>query len=222
MAKIVIIGLGTAGISACLTIRKKYPKKEVIIIDKKEFDLLHSCGLPFLLDGRVDSPEKLKYTLKISGIKKHLNCEATEINPKKKQIEIENLESGKKENVSYDSLILATGSTPFTPPIPGLRELKDKKAFVIKSLEDIVKIKESAKEAKKALVIGAGATGLEAAVALNKKGLKVIIVEALKSLLPKALDPDMSEILEKRLREKGIKILLNQRIERVDEKSVTI
>ncbi|MBU4560784.1 NAD(P)/FAD-dependent oxidoreductase, partial [bacterium] len=255
MAKIVIIGLGTAGISACLTIRKKYPKNEVIIIDKKEFDLLHSCGLPFLLDGRVDSPEKLKYTLRISGInpasvhrdvvKKYLNCEATKINPVKKSVEInpvrsnptpkgtdasfltrtsngvKNLKSGERKNVSYDSLILATGTTPFIPPIPGLRELKDKKAFVIKSLEDIVKIKEAAKEAKKALVIGAGATGLEAAVALNKKGLKVIIVEALKSLLPKALDPDMSEILEERLREKGIKILLNKKMERVDEKSVT-
>lgn len=222
MAKIVIIGLGTAGISACLTIRKKYPKNEVIIIDKKEFDLLHSCGLPFLLDGRVDSPEKLKYTLRISGIKKDLNCEAIGIVPEKKSVEIKNLKSGEKENVSYDSLILAMGTTPFIPPIPGLRELKDKKAFVIKSLEDIVKIKEAAKKAKKAVVIGAGATGLEAAVALNKRGLKVTIIEALKSLLPKALDPDMSEILEERLKKKGIKILLNKKVEKVDEKSVTI
>ena len=222
MAKIVIIGLGTAGISACLTIRKKYSKNEVTIIDKKEFDLLHSCGLPFLLDGRVNSPEKLKYTLKISGIKKHLNCKATEINSKKKDIEIKNLKSGKRENISYDSLILATGTTPFIPPIPGLRELKDKKAFVIKSLEDIVKIKEAVKKAKKALVIGTGATGLEAAVALNKKGLEVTIVEALKSLLPRAIDPDMSEILEERLKTKGIKIFLNKRVERISEKSVTI
>jgi NADH oxidase (H2O2-forming) len=222
LAKIVIIGLGTAGISACLTIRKRYPKNEVIIIDKKEFDLLHSCGLPFLLDGRVDSPEKLKYTLKISGIKKHLNCEATEINPQEKSIKVKNLESGERENVSYDSLILATGTTPFIPPIPGLRELKDKRAFTIEDLEGVARLKEAAKRAKEALVIGAGATGLEAAVALNKKGLEVIIVEALKSLLPKALDPDMSEILEERLREKGIKILLNKRVERVDVKSVTI
>ncbi len=222
MAKIVIIGLGTAGISACLTIRKRYPKNEVIIIDKKEFDLLHSCGLPFLLNGRVDSPEKLKYTLRISGIKKHLNCEAIGVIPEKKSIEIENLKSGEKGNISYDSLILATGTTPFIPPIPGLRKLKDKKAFVIKSLEDIVKIKGVAKKAKEALVIGAGATGLEAAVALNKRGLKVIIVEALKSLLPRALDSDMSEILEERLRKKGIKILLNKRAERVVGKTVTI
>lgn len=222
MAKIVIIGLGTAGISACLTIRKRYPKNEVIIIDKKEFDLLHSCGLPFLLDGRVDSPEKLKYTLRISGIKKHLNCKATGIIPEKKDIEIENLESGERENVSYDSLILAMGTAPFIPPIPGLKSLRDKRAFTFEDLEGVARLKEATKGVKRALVIGAGATGLEVAVALNKKGLEVIIVEALKSLLPKALDPDMSEILEKRLREKGIKILLNQRIERVDEKSVTI
>ena len=222
MAKIVIIGLGTAGISACLTIRKRYPKNEVTIIDKKEFDLLHSCGLPFLLDGRVDSPEKLKYTLRISGIKKHLNCEATKINSEKKDIKIRNLKSGERKNVSYDSLILATGTTPFIPSIPGLRELKDRKAFVIKSLEDIVKIKEAGKKAKKALVIGTGATGLEAAVALNKKGLEVTIIEALKSLLPRAIDPDMSEILEERLKTKGIKIFLNKRVERISEKSVTI
>ena len=222
MAKIVIVGLGTAGISVCLTIRKKYPKNEVTIIDKKEFDLLHSCGLPFLLDGRVDSPEKLKYTLKISGIKKYLNCEAIRIIPEKKDIETKNLKSGERENVSYDSLILATGTTPFIPPIPGLRELKDKRAFTIGDLEGVARLKEVAKKAKRALVIGAGATGLEAAVALNKKGLEIIIVEALKSLLPRALDSDMSEILEEHLKKKGIKILLNKRVERVDEKSVTI
>ncbi len=222
MAKIVIVGLGTAGMSACLTIRKSYPKNEVTIIDKKEFDLLHSCGLPFLLNGRVDSPEKLKYTLKISGVNKYLNCEAIGIDFGKKSINMENLKSGGKETISYDSLLLATGTLPFIPSIPGLRELKDKKAFVVKSLEDIVKIKEAAKKAERALIIGAGATGLEATVALNKKGLEVTIVEALESLLPRAIDPDMSEILEERLKKKGIKILLKKRIERIDEKSATI
>ena len=222
MAKIVIIGLGTAGISTCLTIRKRYPKDEVTIIDKKQFDLLHSCGLPFLLDGRVDSPEKLKYTLKISGIKKYLNYEATEIIPEKKNIRIKDLNSGKIENLFYDSLILATGTTLFVPPIPGLKELRDKSAFTIEDLEGVARLKEAAKKAKRALIIGAGATGLEAAVALNEKGLEVTVVEALKSLLPKALDPDMSEILEERLKKRGIEILLNKKVERVDEKSVTI
>ena len=148
MAKIVIIGLGTAGISACLTIRKKYPKYEVVIIDKKEFDLLHSCGLPFLLDGRVDSPEKLKYTLRISGIKKYLNCEAIEIACEKKTVKVKNLKSGERKNISYNSLILTTGATPFIPPIPGLRELKDRKAFIIKSLEDIAVLLTSSFEGK--------------------------------------------------------------------------
>ncbi len=72
------------------------------------------------------------------------------------------------------------------------------------------------------MVIGAGATGLEAAVALNRKGLEVTIVEVGKNLLPRALDPDMSEILEEHLRKKGIKILLDKKIERVDEKSAII
>jgi len=222
LAKIVIVGLGTAGISACLTIRKRYPKNEVTIIDRKEFDLLHSCGLPFLLDGRVDSPEKLKYTLRISGIKKHLNCEATKIDPEKKKIEVKNLGSGKKESIPYDSLLLATGTTPFIPPIPGLKELKNKRTFTIEDLEGVTRLKEAAEKAKKALIIGAGATGLEAAVALNKKELKVTIVEALESLLPRAIDPDMSEILEEHLKKRGIKILLNKRVERINEKSVTI
>jgi NADH oxidase (H2O2-forming) len=222
LAKIVIIGLGTAGISAALTIRKSYPTNEIIIIDKKPFDLLHSCGLPFLLDGTIDSPEKLKYTLRISGIKKYLNCEATKIDPTKKNVEIQNLETGTKENISYDSLILATGVRSFIPSLPGMSEFKGKKVFTIDDLSSVARLWQLVKRAKTALVIGAGATGLETAVALNKIGLKVTIAETLGSLLPRIIDPDMSEIIEHHLKEKRIKILLNRKIERVSEKSVIV
>ena len=66
--KVVIIGLGTAGFAAALAIKKQDRKAEITFIDKKDFDLLHVCGLPYVLERRLHSFSKLKHDINAKAI----------------------------------------------------------------------------------------------------------------------------------------------------------
>ena len=123
--KIVIIGLGSAGFAALLAIKKFSRDAEVIVIDKKDY-LLHSCGLPFALEGKVKL-NGLKHSIKDLNVKL-IKGEATSINPKSSSVSIG------KERISYNKLILAAGSLPFIPDIDGARN--NKKIFSLHNIED--------------------------------------------------------------------------------------
>jgi len=211
---IVIIGLGTAGFAAALEIKKKDRKANITIIDKKDY-LLHSCGLPFVFEGKVKI-EDLKHKIKgMFNIK--ADSEATNIDFKNKEVEYKNLKSNRKEKIKYDRLIIATGSFPFVPKIEGI---KNKNVFTIHILEDIKKLKSALKNAKNIAIIGAGAIGLETAISLRK--LNVTIIEMLSCLLPKAIDEDISKILEEHLIKKGVKIILNKKLDKIKNKKIIL
>ncbi len=209
--KLVIIGLGTAGFAAALTAKKTGRASSITIIDNKDFDLLHPCGLPFYLEGKIKSLDALKHDLglKQMGIDK-VKGKAINIDAKNKEVITEN-----NEKIRYDKLIIAAGASPFMPPIEG-KEL----AYTLHTDEDaekISKIKE-----KKVAIIGASAIGLETAVALNKKGKDVTVIDMLPSAFPRAIDPDMSKILEGYLKKKGIKLLFNEKINRIEKNQAVI
>ena len=204
--KIIIIGLGSAGFAAALAIKKISRNAEVIIIDNKDYDLLHPCGLTFVLEGRVKSFDKIKHDLNLKSMDiKKIKGKATKIDVKNKVVEIDN---EKKE--SYDKLIIATGSSAFVPDIEG-KEL----AHTVHTIESTTKLKKEIKKGKKAVIVGASAIGLETAIALKANGLDVTIVDMLPGVFPKALDEDMSNILIDILKEKNIKFVFNERIKKI-------
>jgi NADPH-dependent 2,4-dienoyl-CoA reductase/sulfur reductase-like enzyme len=114
----------------------------------------------------------------------------------------------------YEKLVLALGSNPILPPIPGI----DKKGVYsirkdLNYLEDMV---EYAKRCKKVLVLGGGFIGVELADELSKlKGPEVIVVEMLPHLLANSFDPEFSELVEEKLSSQGVKILTGTRAEEV-------
>lgn len=185
MPKIVIIGLGTAGFAAALEIKKKDRKSEITIIDKKDFDLLHSCGLPYFLERKVDSLSKLKHDIKagMMGINIMHNSKATKIDTEKKAVFYE--KDNEKKEIAYDKLIISTGSCPFIPPIDGIKG--NNGVFTVSSSSDTEKLDNSIEKSKTAIIIGAGAIGLETAYALKKRGLDVTIIDMLDSAFPKQL-----------------------------------
>src|SRR5262249_8777342 len=85
--------------------------------------------------------------------------------------------------VPYDVLVLATGSAPFVPPVPGAEH-----AFVYRTIEDLDAIRVAAKDAVEGVVVGGGLLGLEAADALRALGLKAHIVEMSPWLMPRQVD----------------------------------
>ncbi len=218
--KIVIIGLGTAAFASILAIRKIDRTSTITVLDKKPFDLQHSCGLPYAIEKKV-SLEKLEHKIDAENLKVDIlrETEATKIIPDKEEIQYYTKDH-KIRTISYDKLLIDTGSIPFLPPIEGLNE--NPNVFSVKETKDIRKIESAIKDAKTASIIGAGAIGIETAYALKERGLKVSIIEALPSLFPRAVDEDVSNILESYLKEKGIDVLLNQKINRIENKKIIL
>ncbi|MBY0146991.1 nitrite reductase large subunit NirB [Neobacillus niacini] len=109
--------------------------------------------------------------------------------------------------VSYDQLIIATGSVPFSLPIPGA----DKQGVVtFRTIEDCQKMIELSKKNKKAVVIGGGVLGLEAAKGLLNLGMTVYVVHIGSYLMERQLDETAARILQKELEGQGMKFLLEK------------
>jgi NADH oxidase (H2O2-forming) len=214
--KVVICGLGAGGLHAALTIRKRNKDAEITFIDRKDFDMLHPCGLPYVLEGTVDSFEKLKHTLPDMGFTKILRHEAFRLIPGEHRIETRDLTTGQIASVNYDKLIIATGSSAVIPPIPGAQELLWKGVFIVDSYESTFKLSEFVKGKRAAIVVGAGAIGLETAHALRMRGLSVTVIEMLPCAFAKSLDQDMAGILQEYLIAKGIGLQFGAKLERIE------
>lgn len=214
MKKIVILGLGSGGFAATLAIRRANPRASITIIERRSYDMFSPCGMPFAIQGIIGL-EDLKFTLPSDQqIKKLLKHEVQAINPEDKHVIVKNMETMQVISIPYDSLIIALGAQPFIPPIKGAKENMGKGVFVLNSLENAKRIMEYAQKARKAVVIGAGAIGLEVAFALSEK-LEVTVVEMLSHAFPKALDKDMAKPVEEYLESKRIRLLMNKTVESI-------
>jgi nitrite reductase (NADH) large subunit len=111
--------------------------------------------------------------------------------------------------IDYDRLVLATGSSPFVPPVPGIEK---KGVFVYRTIEDLDAILAYSESARRAAVIGGGLLGLEAARAVLDSGLETHVVEVAPRLMPRQLDGQASALLERSIRAMGVKLHLDKRI----------
>ncbi|MFH1255898.1 MAG: FAD-dependent oxidoreductase [Candidatus Diapherotrites archaeon] len=223
MTKLVVVGLGSGGFAAVLSACKTDPKAEITIVDEKEFDLLHSCGLPYAISGEISPAEKLKQKLSFPKNVKILNkTRALSIDAEKKELSVEEIGSGKKFSIPFDSLILSTGGKPFLPKIEGARELLGKSVFLHHSIDDLERLMKALPGKKTALVVGGGAIGLEVTAQLQKKGLAVSLAEMLGQLLPNAIDADLAELVKHHLEKIGVLVLLDSRVEKIEKAIATV
>ncbi len=133
-----------------------------------------------------------------NGVNYVLNDKVVELKPSESKVVTA---SGREE--SYDKLVLATGSFPFVPPIPG----KDQPhCLVYRTIEDLEAITASARESKVGVVVGGGLLGLEAANALKNLGLEVHVVEFAPRLMAVQLDEGGGELLRKKISALGVTI----------------
>ncbi|MCD6593577.1 FAD-dependent oxidoreductase [Candidatus Bathyarchaeota archaeon] len=213
--KIVIIGAHAAGTDAASAARKTDRSAEITLITDQSVAGYSPCGIPFVIGGHIASFEDLivfpPSYYKMMKIDLRLETTAKAINVEDKTVEVED-KKGNSETLQYDSLILATGAYPFIPPIKG----KEKKGvFTLRTLDDGKRICQALEKSKAAVVIGAGAIGLETAVSFKERGLKTTVVELLPQVCPAALDRDMARIVQRYLEEKGIKIMTGKRVDEV-------
>ncbi len=205
-ANVVIIGGSAAGLTAAITVRRHYPDTKIILI-RKEKRVQIPCGIPYIF-GTIGSAEKNMVPdtpLEQNNVELIVD-EVTGIDRETKTI---TTKSG--EEFGYEKLILATGSVPMVPAIPG-RDKED--VFTVwKATEYLTHALERLKSAKKLVIIGGGFIGVEFADECNKiKGLDVTIVELLPHCLMLALDPEYCKAAEEALVARGVKVMTDRKV----------
>jgi nitrite reductase (NADH) large subunit len=206
--KIVIIGSGISGLTAAEEIRKN--SVEITILSKDEQLPYYRLSLIRLLSGEMKKesmtihPEAW-YAEKKINIRKSVIVNEIDIS---KNVIV--LDSGEK--IEYNKLIVAVGSNPFIPPIPGCGL---KNVLAIRKIEDIEDLMEKLPNTKKCVCIGGGIIGIEIAGAIAKNGAKVTLVQNSERLMPTQLNQKASMKLEKFLNELGIVVKKNANVSEI-------
>lgn len=203
---ILIIGGGPAGIVCAVTARKYYPDKNIVVV-KNVANGCIPCGIPYMISSLKNPDDN---TMNLDNLIKNkievVVDEAIKIKRDKKVVVTKN-----GDEYNYEKLVLATGSLPIIPKIPGIE-----KQGVYPIFKDMDYLKSSIGEIKKAknvLIVGGGFIGVEFADELSKiEGLNVYLVEICSRLLANSFDEDFSTLVEEKLKIKGVELFLNTKV----------
>ena len=207
-ADVVVIGGSAAGIPAATTCRRHYPEKSVLLV-RREKQVLIPCGIPYIF-GTVGIPEKNLIpdaVLERNGIGLLVD-EATDIDRDSHVV----MTAG-GEKIGYQRLILAMGSVPIVPPIPGVD--KENIFPIEKDVSYLQHVLDVLDEASDLVIVGCGFIGVEFAEECKKRqeDLNVRIVEMLRHCLQLVYDEEFCTSAEAALREKGIDLVLDEKVE---------
>ncbi|MDD2239372.1 MAG: FAD-dependent oxidoreductase [Kiritimatiellae bacterium] len=203
----VIIGASAAGAQAAEDLRKLDPDGDIRILTEEAGPPYSRCLISRYADGRLQERDlyfKTDHFAADHRIHYSSGVRVTSIRPGSNTVICDN-----GETVVYDKLLLATGSRPWLPAIPGC-DLEGVCTF--HSLKDAQAITAQTSPTQTVAIIGAGFAGLEAAYALARKRLKVTVVERCGQILPNQLDAQGATIIHRDLERMGVQIILNQSV----------
>lgn len=202
---VVVIGNGMVGLRFC--------EKLVEFDSRKQYRIVTFCEEPRAAYDRVGltsffahrDAEKLMLArmewYEANGVELHLADRACEIDRDRKMVR-----SHKGREIAYDEVVIATGSYPFVPPIPGVEKTG---VFVYRTIEDLEHIIACAQKARRCAVIGGGLLGLEAARAAYDLGLETHVIEFAPRLMPRQVDDAGSRVLVQKIEELGVRVHVN-------------
>ncbi len=217
--RIVVIGGVAGGMSAAAKAKRTRKDAEIIVFEKGRFVSYGACGIPYFLSGDIEDYEELivrrPEDFEKAGIKVNLGWEVKEIDIKNFKVLAESAQGERKE-VSFDSLVIATGASSRKLPIEGA-DLKG--VFTLKSLDDGIAIKNYivSEKVKRIAVIGAGFIGLELIDAFIKQGIEVVSVDIVHAPPPQ-FDEDMVDLVKEKASEKGVVTYWGAKVERIEGK----
>jgi CoA-dependent NAD(P)H sulfur oxidoreductase len=233
VARLVVIGGGAAGMSAASAARRTAPDLDVVVCEAGGFAAYGMCGIPYYLGGVVPAAEDLlayppSEFRDQRGIDLRLHTWVSAIDPAAHQVQIAGgggVDGGGVDGagvdgagadgggpLGYDALVLASGAGPVRPPVPGL---DGPRVFTIRSLDEAIGLRKllDSGTVRRAIVVGAGYVGLEAAEGLTDAGAEVEIVEALPRVLGNVDEP-IADVVQAEL-ERHTRVRLGSRLDEV-------
>ncbi len=214
--KVVIIGGVAAGPKVAAKVIRLKPDTEVTIIEKGSLLSYAGCGLPYYVAGVVKEQKELLATplgvvrdpvffQNLKNVNVLNRTEAMEIDRAGKRVRVKNLVTGLENWISYDKLVIATGSGPI---IPSRLETKVKNVFTLHGVRDAEGIRSRLAEmkARDVVIVGGGLIGVEMTEALVARGCRVTILEMTDQILG-ILDWEMAALLEHHLESQGVRVL---------------
>src|SRR5919108_2332781 len=194
--KIVVIGNGMVGQRFLEKLIERGGDHEITVFCEEPRPAYDRVQLTSFFSGKTAA--ELSLFQKTPGVTLRLNDPVLAIDAAAKLVH-----SARYRNVPYDKLVIATGSVPFVPPVPG----RDRRGcFVYRTIEDLEEIAAQAARARVGTVIGGGLLGLEAAKALQDLGLETHVVEFAPRLMSVQLDDTAGRLLQKKIEALGARV----------------
>ncbi|GAA6140557.1 FAD-dependent oxidoreductase [Hydrogenophaga sp. 5NK40-0174] len=208
----VILGAGPAGVIAAETIRKHAPHDEITVVGEENEAPYSRMAIPYLLIGKVgEEGTHLRHT---AGHFDKLNVKVL------KGVWAKNVDAGKRhielsdgKSLSFDKLLIATGSRPNTPPIPGINGPGVHSCW---TLADARAIADLAKPGAKVLQMGAGFIGCIIMEALQQRGVELSVVEMGDRMVPRMMGPMAGGMIKDWCEEKGVKVYTSAKVEAIE------
>ncbi len=205
MKKLVVVGNGMAGIGCVEQILKHAPQFDITVFGDETHVNYNRILLSSVLAGERAADDIVLSPLewyRTNGIALRLGTRVIDVDPTARSVTADD-----GTITAYDTLLLATGSNAFMPPIAGLH---CDGVFTFRTLDDTRKLLARASPGAKAVVIGGGLLGLEAARGLQVQGCDVTVVHLMPTLMERQLDPDGGNYLTGKMEDLGVRVLLGR------------
>jgi NAD(P)H-nitrite reductase large subunit len=208
----VIIGTGPAGVTAAETLKKLDPKSVVTMIGDEPEPPYSRMAIPYLLIDQI--VESGTYLRKNSEHYKELGISRVEglVDSVNQQKSVVNLNGG--ATVGYDRLLIASGSTPVTPPIDGVEHPLVSSCW---TLEDARRISEVAKPNTDVVLMGAGFIGCIILEALAKSGANLTVIEMEDRMVPRMMNDTAGNLIKDWCESRGVSVNTSTRVESITE-----
>ena len=202
--RIVIVGGVAGGMSCAARARRLDESAEIIVLERGAHVSFANCGLPYFVGGEiadpgallVQTPESLRAALALDV---RPGNQVIALDARDKTVTVRSADG--IDEISFDALVLSPGASAFVPPIPGV---DSPRVRTLRTVEDAVALRERVTAgARRAVVLGAGFIGIEAAEALAAQGLEVSVVELAPQPLP-PVEPELAWLVSEELRALGI------------------
>lgn len=202
--KYIIVGTSHAGYEVIQTLLKEDTNAEIQVFESADEPSFLSCGIQSYLENVSPSLDSLHYasaaSYKEQGVDIHTNSTVTDVDTNNKTITVE--EEGQSKEYTYDKLFLSPGGKPVTPPVEDIDQYDN--VLFMRGREWADQIKERMSQSKKAVVVGGGYIGIEAAEAFAKAGIDTTIVDITDRILNTYLDEEFTNILKKNAEQHGL------------------